>query len=62
MQRHFGADPFQGFHLEVGVSHPAFNGSERMLNCLTALAHFLRMFVETLLDSLENMFMLAGQA
>ena len=53
MQCHFGADPFQGFYLEVGVPHPGFDDSERMLNCFTQLGHSLRVFIETLLDSLE---------
>ena len=58
VQGHFGADPFQRLHLEVGMAHPGFDGPERMLNGLAALAHFLRVLVEPSLDGLENMFML----
>ena len=48
----------QRLHLEVRMAHPAFDGSERMLDRFAALAHLLRVFVEPPLDSLENMFVL----
>ena len=57
VQRHFGADPFQRLHLEVGVSHPVLDGAEGMLDGLAPLAHFLRMLVEPLLDGLQNALM-----
>ena len=58
VQRHFGGDPFQGLHLEVGIAHPVFDRSERMLNRFTPCAHHLGMLVEPLLDILKNMFVL----
>ena len=57
MQRHLGADSFQRLHLEVGISHPGFYGSERVLNRFTPQPHFLRVLIKALLDSFKNMFM-----
>ena len=62
MQGHFGGDPFQRLRLEVGITHPVFDGVERMLNRFTTLAHPLRMFVEPLLNLIKNMFVLPGQS
>ena len=58
MQRHFGADMFQRLHLEVGIAHPGFDGSERMLDRFAALTHLFRVLIEPPLDSLKNMFVL----
>ena len=57
VQRHFGGDPFQGLHLEVGIAHPVFDGAERMLDGFTPLLHLLRMLVEPLLDDIKDVFM-----
>ena len=58
MQGHFGADPFQRLHLEVGIAHPVFYRPERMLDRLAALAHLLRVLGETLLNGIQNMLVL----
>ncbi len=58
MQCHFGADPFERLHLEVGIAHPVFDGSEWMLNRFTPCAHHLWMLVEPPLGILKNMFVL----
>ena len=58
MQRHLGADMFQGFHLEVCIAHPGFDGSERVFNSFTPQPHFLRVFVKASLDSFESLFVL----
>ncbi len=57
MQGHFGGDPFQRLHLEMGIAHPTLDRAERMLNRFTPLAHLLWMFIEPLLDIVENMLM-----
>ncbi len=56
VQGHFGADPFERLHLEVRRSHPRLDGSKRMLNGFTPLAHLLRVLVEPSLDGLEDVF------
>jgi hypothetical protein len=40
----------------VGCSHPGLYRPEWMLNCLTPLPHFLRMFIQPALDGFENGF------
>ncbi len=56
MHRHFRADPLQRFYLEVCISHPRFDGSERALDRLAPLLHFLGMFFKTLMDFLKKVF------
>ena len=58
VQGHFGADPFERLHLEVGRSHPGLDGPEGMLNGFTPLAHLLRMLIEPPLDGLKDVFVL----
>ena len=58
VQRHFGADVLERFHLEVRRSHPRFYRTEGMLDRLAPLAHLLRAFVEPALHRLENVLML----
>ena len=62
MQGHLGANPFQRLHLEVGRSHPGFDGAEGMLDGFASPAHRLRMLVEPPLDSLKHMFVLPSGA
>jgi hypothetical protein len=54
VQRHFGADVLERFHLEVRRSHPRLYRAERMLDRLAPLAHFLRVLVEPALHRLEK--------
>ena len=54
VQSHFGADPFQSSHLEVGRPHPRLDGPERMLDGVEADVHSLRGLVEPLLDRLAQ--------
>ena len=57
VQRHLCGDMLQRLHLEVGVPHPEFEGAERVLYRLAALAHLLWMLIEALLNDLEHLFM-----
>ncbi len=41
VQGHFGADPFERLHLEVGIAHPVFDSPEWMLDGFAPLAHLL---------------------
>src|SRR5207253_9101714 len=61
VQRHFGGDPWQSLHQEVGCSHPRLDCPERMLDRLAPLAHFFRMLVEPALHGFENMLMLPSR-
>ncbi len=45
MQGHFGADPLQRLHLEVGGAHPGLDGAEGMLDRLAPLDRLEDMFV-----------------
>ena len=56
MQRHLGADMFQGFHLEVCIAHPGLDRAEGMFDSLAPQPHFLRVFVKASLDSFEDLF------
>jgi len=58
VQGHFGADPFQRFHQEVGSAHPGLDRAEGVLDRLATLTHLRWMLVEPALDRLENVFML----
>ena len=58
VQRHFGGNPWQRLHEEVGCSHPGLERAERVLDRFAPLAHLLRMLVEPALNRLENMLML----
>lgn len=58
MRGHFGADPFQSLHQEVGRARPGLYRAEGVLDRLATLTHLLRMLVEPALDRLENGFML----
>ncbi len=40
VQRHFGGDPWQRLHQEMGCSHPRLDCAEWMLDRLAPLAHF----------------------
>src|SRR5260370_30252018 len=58
MQRHFGADVLERFHLEVRRSHPRFYRAEGMLHSLAAHAHLVRISIEPRLHDLEDGFVL----
>src|SRR5450755_2472617 len=50
VQRHFGADVLERFHLEVRRSHPRLYRAERMLDRPASLTHLFRMLIEPALD------------
>src|SRR5260221_9732432 len=56
MQRHFGADVLERFHLEVRRSHPRLYRAEGMLHSLAAHAHLVRISIEPRLHGLEDGF------
>jgi hypothetical protein len=58
VQRHFGADVFERFHLEVRRSHPRLYRAEGVLDSLAAQAHLVRVPVEPRLHSLKDGFVL----
>ena len=58
VQRHFGADVLECFHLEVRRSHPGLYRAEGMLDRLAAHAHLVRVSIEPRLHGLENGFVL----
>ncbi len=57
MQTHLSAHMLEGFHLEVGVAHPGFQGPERMLDGGSSRAHPLRFAIEAGCGSLDDRFM-----
>src|SRR5947209_5732963 len=61
VQRHFRGDAWQRLHQEMGCSPPRLDCPERMLDCLTPLAHFFRVLVEPALHGFENMLMLPAR-
>ena len=61
MQSHFGRDPFERSHLEVGGSHPVLDGSKRVFNGFAPLTHLFGMLIEPLLDSLKNVLVLPAR-
>ena len=58
MQRHLGGDLRQPLHQEVRRAHSHLERAERMLDCLTALAHRLRVLVEPPLHGFEHVLVL----
>jgi len=58
VQRHFGADVLECFHLEVRRSHPRLYCAEWMLDGLAAKAHFRRVSIEPRLHGLKDGFVL----
>src|SRR6266481_7232441 len=56
MQRHFGADVLERFHLEVRRSHPRLYRAEGMLHSLAAHTHLVRIAIEPRLHGLEDGF------
>src|SRR5260370_10880765 len=56
MQRHFGADVLERFHLEMRRSHPRLYRAEGMLHSLAAHAHLVRISIEPRLHGLEDGF------
>ncbi len=58
MQRHLAGDPWQSLHEKVGRPHPRLDRAKGMFNCLTPLAHGLRVLIEALLHGLDDMLML----
>ena len=53
VQRHFGTDVLECFHLEVCGPHPGLYRTEGMLHSLAAEAHFHRVSIEPRVDGLE---------
>ena len=58
VQRHFGTDVLERFHLEVRRSHPRLYSAEGMLDSLAAFAHLIRVSIEPRLHSLKDGFVL----
>jgi hypothetical protein len=58
VQRHFGADVLERFHLGVRRSHPRLYRAEGMLHCLAAHAHLVRVPIEPRLHCLKDGFVL----
>ena len=58
VQRHFGTDVLECFHLEVRRPHPRLDCAEWMLDGLAAKAHFRGVSIEPCLYSLKDGFML----
>src|SRR5262245_55787641 len=58
MQRHLSGDLGQRLHQEVRGAHPYLQCTERMLDCLTACAHGIRIFVEPFLHGFDNLLVL----
>jgi hypothetical protein len=58
VQRHFGTDVLECFHLEVRRPHPRLDCAEWMLDGLAAKAHFRGVSIEPRLYSLKDGFML----
>ena len=54
MERHFGGNPRQRLHQEVGCTHPGLDRAEGMLDRFATLTHLLRMLVEPALDRLRD--------
>ena len=53
-QRHLAAHILQPLHQKMGCPHPCLDRAEGMLDSLTALAHGLRVFVQSSLDGFQN--------
>jgi len=51
----------QRLHQEMGCTHARLDRAERVLDCLSPLAHGLRVFVEPLLHGLDDMLMLPAR-
>ena len=58
VEAHFRSDLFEGFGQEVSASHPRFQGSERVLDGLSADAHRVGQLVEPGLHLVKDAFML----
>ena len=58
MQRHFGTDVLECFHLKVRRSHPRLYRTERMLHSLAAYAHLVRVPIQLRLHGLKDGFVL----
>ena len=58
LQTHFSFDLFKRLGQEMGAAHPRLEGSERMLNCLSADDHGLWHAVEPGLRPVEHRFVL----
>jgi hypothetical protein len=61
VQRHFGCDILERFHLEVRGSHPRLYRTEGMLDSLAALTHLGWVPVEPSLYSLKDGFVLPSR-
>ena len=57
-ERRFGADVLQPLHQEMGRTQAHLDRAEGVLDRLAALSHRLRVFIETPLHVLHEMFML----
>ena len=58
VQRHFGPNVLEPFHLEVRRSHPRLYRTEWMLHSLTTQAHLFRASIEPRLHGLKDGFVL----
>src|SRR5258707_7186271 len=61
VQCHLGRNLRQALHQKVRRAHPHLERAEGMLDRLTALAHCLRVLIETLLHSFEQAFVLPSR-
>ena len=61
MQAHLGAHLLEGFGLEVGITHPGFQGAEWMLDRLSSHAHPLWFSIQASFGGLEHGFMLPAR-
>ncbi len=56
VQGHFGADPFQRLHLELGIDHPELDCAKGVFDGFSKLSHLFMVIVEASLDGLEKVF------
>ena len=61
MQRHLGGNLRQALHQKVRRTHPHLERAEGALDRLTTHAHRLRVLIETLLHSVEQVFVLPSR-
>ena len=61
VQGHLGSDLRQALHQKVRRAHPHLERAEGMLDRLAALAHRLRVLIETLLHGFEHVLVLPSR-
>ena len=58
VERHFGPDVHECFHLEVRRSHPRLDRAEGLLDSLAAYTHLVRVPIKPCLYGLKDGFVL----